>query len=621
MKWLVFCTAALGLAWLAGGAVGSGSADSRDPPGQPMLIAPEDGAAAVSLSPVLDVAVSDPDGDPVTVLFIGKPVTAPAHPPFSLVTIPDTQNYSSSIYSATPKIFRAQTRWIVDKRDSLNVAFVAHDGDVVQWGDRYYTHWDSAWSAMKFLENPSTTHRPYGIPYSVALGNHDMPGVGYDRIFGVSRFEGRPYYGGHFGSNNNNSVSLFSASGIDFVVLTLENNAAYSPAVLSWGDSVLAAHPQRWAIVSSHNLIYAGNPAPFSDRGQAIYDALKDNPNLFLMVCGHAAVEGRRSDTYNGRTVHTIMADYQSRPIGGSGWLRVNRICPDENAIHVSTYSPWLDQYEADADSSSQFTLPIDIQPNSGWRVIGYVKVPSGSRAAVTWEGLLPFTEYEWYTVATDEREVVTSPTWHFTTGSQPPVVRVVSPNGSETLSIDHTAALQWIAADDAGVTSVDLLVSRTGVGGPYDPIVRDIGNTGSYTWTVEGPETQTAYFKVTARDQDDRVAEDVSNSPFTIEVYDPTGVRETRTADYSIEMLTANPVRGVGSFCVAVPRRSHVRVAVYNVLGQEVTVLADRTYEPGRHTLVWDGQTPRGPASSGVYFIKMETLDGRLTRKVVFVR
>jgi hypothetical protein len=200
-------------------------------------------------------------------------------------------------------------------------------------------------------------------------------------------------------------------------------------------------------------------------------------------------------------------------------------------------------------------------------------------------------------------------------------VVRVVSPNGSETLSIDHTTSLGWIAADDAGVVSIDLLVSRTGVTGPYEPIVRDIGNTGSYTWTVEGPETENAYFKVTARDRDDRVAEDVSNSPFTIEVYDPTGVRETRTADFSIEMLTANPVRGVGTFCVSLPRRSRVRVAVYNVLGQEVTVLADRTYEPGRHALVWDGQTPRGPASSGVYFIKMEALDGRLTRKVVFVR
>ena len=73
MKRLVFCTAAMGIAWLAGGVIGSGSTDSNSPPGQPPLIAPEHGAAAVSLSPVLDVAVSDPDGESFAVVFENSP--------------------------------------------------------------------------------------------------------------------------------------------------------------------------------------------------------------------------------------------------------------------------------------------------------------------------------------------------------------------------------------------------------------------------------------------------------------------------------------------------------------------------------------------------------------------
>jgi len=143
----------------------------------------------------------------------------------------------------------------VDKIDSLNIAFVAHVGDVVQSGDTYYNHWDSAWTAMELLERPSPTGLPYGLPYSIALGNHDMPGVNYNRLFGVSHFENRSYYGGHYGSNNNNNFSLFSASGLDFIVLALDNLAAFDPAVLAWGDSILAAYPRRAAIVSAHNLI------------------------------------------------------------------------------------------------------------------------------------------------------------------------------------------------------------------------------------------------------------------------------------------------------------------------------------------------------------------------------
>ena len=95
-----------------------------------------------------------------------------------------------------------------------------------------------------------------------------MPGANYNRVFGVSHFENRPYYGGHYGSDNNNNFSLFSAGGLDFVVLALDNDAAFDPAVLAWGDSVLTAYPNRPAIVSAHNLIGPGDPADFSDPGQ-----------------------------------------------------------------------------------------------------------------------------------------------------------------------------------------------------------------------------------------------------------------------------------------------------------------------------------------------------------------
>ena len=50
--------------------------------------------------------------------------------PFSLVLLPDTQNYTREIYGATRDIFTAQTQWIVDHKDELNIAFVLHEGDI-----------------------------------------------------------------------------------------------------------------------------------------------------------------------------------------------------------------------------------------------------------------------------------------------------------------------------------------------------------------------------------------------------------------------------------------------------------------------------------------------------------
>jgi hypothetical protein len=290
---------------------------------------------------------------------------------FSLIIIPDTQHYTAEMFGGTPDIFRDQIRWIVDNVKTLNVVFVSHVGDFVNDGDEYPVEWDRAWSAMSLLEDSTATHLSYGLPYSTTVGNHDQTPNGdpagattyYNRVFGVSHFSGRPYYGGHFGSNNDDSFSLFSANGLDFIVVSMEYDPSPDAEVLAWADSLLAAHSKRWAIVSAHALVEAGDPAPFTTQGQAIYDALKDNPNLFLMVCGHIHGEGRRSDTYQGHTVHTVLADYQMRPHGGDGWLRIMTVYPGAKVIRVKTYSPTLDQFETDADSSSQFTLPIDLKP------------------------------------------------------------------------------------------------------------------------------------------------------------------------------------------------------------------------------------------------------------------
>ena len=46
---------------------------------------------------------------------------------FTVVVLPDTQFYSESY----PAIFDNQTQWIIDEAENLNVAFVTHEGDIV----------------------------------------------------------------------------------------------------------------------------------------------------------------------------------------------------------------------------------------------------------------------------------------------------------------------------------------------------------------------------------------------------------------------------------------------------------------------------------------------------------
>ncbi|PWB67958.1 hypothetical protein C3F09_12555, partial [candidate division GN15 bacterium] len=417
-----------GYAWVSGAPF---DLTFNTPPAQPILVAPANGGTNISTSPTLQVGVSDADNENMTVTFYGRPYE-PAQD-FSIVVLPDPQNYSASLNGGSPAIFNSQTQWIVNQQVARNIVYVANEGDIVNTAS-VNAEWLAANTAMSALE---TVLMPDGIPFSVGMGNHDQNPYGdptgtaeYNSYFGESRFGGRGYYGGHYGTDNDNSFQLFSASGMEFIVLTLEMNPSPDVNVLNWADSLLKAYPGRRGILMFHNLIGTGNPGSWSTAGSTIYNSLKDNPNLFLMLCGHVDGEGQRQDIYVNDTVYTLLADYQGRTNGGNGWLRVLEFSPANNEIRVKTYSPWLDQWETDANS--QFTLPYSMQ-NSSFQVIGTASgVPSGSTASQPWPGLAENTQYEWYATANDGQATTTGPTWTFTTGYDPRTITATAgPNGS----------------------------------------------------------------------------------------------------------------------------------------------------------------------------------------------
>jgi hypothetical protein len=302
----------------------------------------------------------------------GRSVALTPEPDFTIIAMPDTQHYTDN--AANYANFSAQTQWIVNNKDSKNIKAVTHLGDIVEHGNNFGddTEWLVADAAMALIEDPTTTSLADGIPYGVAPGNHDLGDTGdgsngesasFNKFFGVSRFQGRDYYGGSYNpALNDNNYELFSASGYDFIIIHIEWRTPQDPAVLNWADNLLKTNPTRWGIAVTHNMVKTGNPGDFSSQGQAIYNALKDNPNLFLMLGGHTPGEGRREDIYNGHKVYSLLSNYQGRPNGGDGWLRIMEFSPANNEIRIKTYSPVLDQYETDADS--QFTLPFSFDGN-----------------------------------------------------------------------------------------------------------------------------------------------------------------------------------------------------------------------------------------------------------------
>ena len=70
----------------------------------------------------------------------------------------------------------------------------------------------------------------------------------------------------------------------------------------------------------------------------------------------------------------------------------------------------------------------------------------------------------------------------------------------------------------------------------------------------------------------------------------------------------TPNPFSARTAISYQLPAAARVRLALYNVLGQQVAVLADGPCAAGEHTVSWDGRDRTGrPLPNGLYFFRLE--------------
>src|SRR5262249_18312721 len=85
-------------------------------------------------SATLGLNITDTENDTVTVRILARPkVKAP--PKFTFIPIPDTQFYTEQSNGGNNSIFKAQTKWIVAQKDTLNIKYVCQLGDCAQNGD------------------------------------------------------------------------------------------------------------------------------------------------------------------------------------------------------------------------------------------------------------------------------------------------------------------------------------------------------------------------------------------------------------------------------------------------------------------------------------------------------
>ncbi len=340
--------------------------------------------AALAMSPALfslsesTAWAAEPYAD--AVLVDGEP---PALQPgsFTIAVLPDTQHYSEKY----PDTYLAQTKWIVENQKARNIASVLHLGDITNHNAP--AEWENAVKAMRVLDGK--------LPYFFVPGNHDYSDKGgcKDRTtllndyFPVSNYRDRPTFGGTYDKEPDrleNSFHLFSAEGRNFLVLGLE----FGPRkdVVRWANEVVAKHKDRAAILITHAYIYYDdtrynwktygaeqrwNPHNYpvakatdddvTDGEELWTNLISKHENFILTLNGHVLGDGLGrfvSATPAGREVQQLLVNFQMRPKGGDGWLRLLEFRPDGKTVQVYDYSPTRRQRNESAQNQFTMTLP-----------------------------------------------------------------------------------------------------------------------------------------------------------------------------------------------------------------------------------------------------------------------
>jgi hypothetical protein len=338
---------------------------------------------ACALSPLLaaPAAWSADTADPYAdaVLVKGEP-PKPEKGSFTVAVLPDTQNYSEKF----PDQYFAQTRWIAENIRDRNIAAVFHLGDITNRSTP--AEWEVAARAMSELDGK--------VPYFLTAGNHDYSegGMCRDRTtqlndyFPVEKFRELNTFGGTYDREPErleNSYHLFSAAGRDFLVICLE----FGPRadVVRWANEVAAKHNNRAAILLTHAYMYYddtrydwakfGKKQNWNPHAYGVAEATADDvcdgeelwqrlvskhENFVLTMNGHVLQDGLGrtiSRSPAGRNVHQVLVNFQMRPNGGDGWLRLLEFRADGKTVQTYDYSPTRN--ERNESPQNQFAMTL----------------------------------------------------------------------------------------------------------------------------------------------------------------------------------------------------------------------------------------------------------------------
>ncbi len=90
----------------------------------------------------------------------------------------------------------------------------------------------------------------------------------------------------------------------------------------------------------------------------------------------------------------------------------------------------------------------------------------------------------------------------------------------------------------------------------------------------------------------------------------------------FTLSQNYPNPFNPETVISYGLSEANHVKISIYNVIGQNVRTLVDELKPAGSYSVKWDGKNEAGnQVTNGVYFYRMEAGNFSSTRKLMLMK
>lgn len=272
---------------------------------------------------------------------------------FTIAILPDTQQEVIGESAIENELFLNRTEWLAENKEELDLRFVIHTGDIVNWGNEEPEQFEIASEAIAVLDEAD-------IPVGLCLGNHDTAAVGvggsaadpdntktrvrdtesFNEYFSLDRYpDCIPFEDDKI----DNAYQFFEAGGKEWLVLTLELWPRGD--VIAWANRIVEMHSDKNVIVATHSYLTSSGELMQSNGGygatspQYLYDTfISKHENIKLVFCGHNGTSAMREDFgESGEKIVSLLGCYHS---SDKNPVQIVEIDVNEGTISSRVFTP-----------------------------------------------------------------------------------------------------------------------------------------------------------------------------------------------------------------------------------------------------------------------------------------